>query len=203
MFHIVEIMLTPNPESLKYILHQEILKGTEFGDFHNSASAKRYSPLAAELLQFPFIQSVFFAHNFITITKNPTLSWQLIKHELSNYIEAFISEGKPLITEIPPPKKEHMGIGFSLFPSKKEVKTFAESLLDTPITVLLEEQIAPSVKQDGGKIEYRGFENGIVYVKMSGACMGCPGATATLKLGIEALLKKHFQEVQEVRSIEA
>lgn len=202
MSQLVEIAITPNPEALKFVLDKPFMKGLEEANFYSKTEAEKYSPLAFELLHFSFIQDVFMCDNFITITKTPLISWNLIQNELCEFINDFLLQEKTIITKLPQKSEKKTSEPFSIFKKQSTaVLKMEKNSLDKPIIDLLEEFIEPAVKKDGGKIEYLGVKNGVVYVKMSGACAGCPGATATLKLGIETLLKKHFSEVEMVKAV--
>jgi Fe-S cluster biogenesis protein NfuA len=152
------------------------------------------------LFKFPFIKGVFMAANFITVTKDDSISWDFITMELREFIRDFIADGKEIITQMPQ-RREHVqeeqvhdsGNGLS-----SKGKTFEPNEIDDAIRGLLDEYIRPAVENDGGAIDFKGFDDGVVYVILKGSCAGCPSSTATLKFGIENLLKQHLPEVKEV-----
>ncbi len=162
-------------------------------EFTDMAQAKGYSPLAEELFNLPFVAGIFIASNFITVTKTDNLSWDFITMELREFIREWISDGKDILTMMPPknaaPATEE---------NETPQKVFAASEYDNAIADLLDEYVRPAVENDGGAIDFRGYEDGVVTVVLRGACSGCPSSTATLKGGIEALLKQHIPEIKEV-----
>ncbi|AQX18642.1 Fe-S cluster biogenesis protein NfuA, 4Fe-4S-binding domain [Bartonella sp. CDC_skunk] len=176
---------TPNPTTLKFLPGRIVLpQGTL--EFHNREEAAKNSPLAAKLFNIPNIKSVFLGYDFITITKNDG-EWQHLKPAiLGTIMEHFLSNDPVITTEANLPNKEF----------------FDEKDTDIVVVIkeLLETRVRPAVANDGGDITFCGFENGIVYLNMRGACAGCPSSTATLKHGIENLLR-HF--IPEVLGVEA
>ena len=184
--------MTPNPSTMKFVTNKHLLGIGDSAEFNEMAQAKGFSPLAEELFKFPFVDGVFIASNFVTITKTDNLSWDFITMELREFIRNWISEGKDVLVQMPPknssaPVKED-----------KPMKVFAPSEYDDAIIHLLDEFVRPAVENDGGAIDFRGYENGIVTVLLKGSCAGCPSSTATLKGGIENLLKQHLPDVKEV-----
>ena len=155
------------------------------------------SPLATRLFQFPFVKAVFINSNFITITKVDFVGWEDITLNLREFLKDYLSQGKPVVTELPK-TTVHTDSSF------KETKTiFTEHAapaneIEHKIVELLEQYIRPAVEQDGGLITFKSFKEGIVTVVLKGSCSGCPSSTVTLKAGIEALLKKMIPEVKEV-----
>jgi len=183
--------MTPNPATMKFVANKHLLGTGDSAQFNNMAEAKGYSPLAEELFNLPFVNGVFIASNFVTITKTDNLSWDFITMELREFIKNWIEEGKDILVMMPPATPQPKD-------DKTPVKTYEPSEMDDAIRSVLEEYVAPAVANDGGAIDFLGYENGTVNVLLKGSCSGCPSSTATLKGGIEALLKQHFPEVQEV-----
>jgi len=183
--------MTPNPLTMKFVINKNILGMGESAQFNSKPETKGYSPLAEELFNLPFVDGVFFASNFVTITKTDNLSWDFITMELREFIRNWLSEGKEVLTAMPDEKK-------SIKKENKPKKTYAPSEYDEAICQLLDEFVRPAVENDGGAIDFLGYEDGIVTVILKGACAGCPSSTATLKGGIESLLKTHLPEVKEV-----
>lgn len=182
--------MTPNPTTMKFVANKYLLITGDSVEFSSQAESKGYSPLAEELFKFPFVQNVFMAANFITITKTDNVPWDFITMELREFIKSWISEGKDVLIQMPVPKEKSE--------STQARKTFEVSDLDDPIRGLLDEYVRPAVENDGGAIDYVGFDNGTVTLLLKGSCAGCPSSTATLKGGIENLLKQHLPEVKEV-----
>jgi Fe-S cluster biogenesis protein NfuA len=189
--------MTPNPLTMKFVANKYLLLDDRTVQFENLQEAKGYSPLAEALFQFPFVDSVFMAGNFITVTRTPNVDWDFIVMELRDFIREWLVSGKETLIMMPGQKKavENTAADQSEKPARK---TFAPSDFDEPIVLLLNEYVKPAVENDGGAIEYVGYEDGVVTVEMKGSCAGCPSSTATLKGGIEQLLKSHIVEVKEV-----
>lgn len=190
----VYVEMTPNPNTMKFVANKYLLITGESVEFTSQAEAKGYSPLAEELFNFPFVKGVFFAANFVTITKNDSISWDYVTMELREFIKNWLAEGKDVLVMMPAPKPKTA----SEEEGSKPLKTYAPSEYDDAIRGLLDEYVRPAVENDGGAIDFVGFEEGIVTVALRGSCSGCPSSTATLKGGIENLLKSHLPEVKEV-----
>lgn len=184
--------MTPNPSTMKFVANKYLLITGDSAEFSSKADAKGFSPMAEELFNFPFVKNVFIAANFITITKTDNVPWDFITMELREFVKNWISEGKDVLIQMPAPKAVTETIENS---PKKE---YLPSEYDDAIRGLLDEYVRPAVENDGGAIEFCGFDNGTVTVVMRGSCAGCPSSTATLKGGIENLLKSHLPEVKEV-----
>ena len=161
-------------------------------EFTSKSDAKGFSPIAEELFNFPFVRGVFIASNFVTITKTDNIPWDFITIDLREFIKNWIAEGKDVLIQMPTPKSKIQDL------ESGEKKVYAISEYDDAIRNLLDEFVKPAVESDGGAIEFLGFDKGVVTVQLQGACSGCPSSTATLKGGIENLLKQHLPEVQEV-----
>ena len=177
---------TPNPATLKFLPGETVLEnGT--ADFSDQDVAKA-SPLAKRIFAIEGVSRVFFGNDFVTVTKLESVEWELIRTDILSAIMDHYESGNPIIDgEVESnPHSSHSG------PDEKVVFQIKE-LLDT--------RVRPAVAQDGGDITFHGFENGIVYLHMQGACAGCPSSTMTLKMGIENLLRHYIPEVEEVRPI--
>ncbi len=175
---------TPNPQSLKFVLNTTI--SNEILEIKDRNQASR-SPLAAKILGFPWAKSVFIGENFITITKEEWLEWDMISEPLSQMIQEHLEKGeKVLLTK----------------PEKKEDSNLEEgSETVQKIKTILEKEIQPAVAMDGGYIEFVSYENKKVYLSLQGACSGCPSSSYTLKEGIEYRLKQDIPEIDEVVSV--
>ena len=190
----IETETTPNPASLKFLPGKPVMTdGTrEFAD----PEAAEASPLAQALFDTGEVVNVFFGSDFITVTAAPGVSWAELKPQvLSVLLDHFVSEA-PLFAQ-------GSAAGISVPPESLEmvVEDRAEDAdIVAQINDLLETRVRPAVAGDGGDIQYRGFADGVVYLTMQGACAGCPSSTATLKHGIEGLLKHYVPEVVEVRA---
>lgn len=188
----VYVEMTPNPNTMKFVANKYLLVTGESVEFTSASEAKGYSPLAEELFKFPFVNAVFLAANFVTIAKTDNVSWDFIAMELREFIKTWIAEGKDVLIQIPVAKPKVSD------DESKPVKTYEPSEYDDAIRALLDEYVRPAVEGDGGAIDFVGFDEGTVTVALRGACSGCPSSTATLKGGIENLLKQHLPEVKEV-----
>lgn len=187
------VEMTPNPNTMKFVANKYLLITGDSVEFTSKADAKGFSPLAEELFNFPFVKGVFIAANFVTITKSTDISWDYVQMELREFIREWLSFGKDVLVMMPQPKAA---------PTTEQAdmpkKVYAPSEFDDAIRNLLDEYVRPAVENDGGAIEFRNFDNGIVTVLLKGSCAGCPSSTATLKGGIENLLKQHIPEVTAV-----
>ena len=187
---------TPNPASMKFVANRILVENGATAQYLSKAETKG-SPLAAKLFDFPFVKSVFMTSNFITVLKTDAVEWMDITLELRDFIRMYISEGNPVITELP---TTEMPVD-NTFENKKELfteHTAPATEVEVKIVEVLEEYIRPAVENDGGSITFKSFKDGIVTVQLRGSCSGCPSSTITLKAGIEALLKKMVPDVKEV-----
>lgn len=183
--------MTPNPLTMKFVANKYLLIDNATVEFTSLAQAKGYSPLAEALFQFPFVDGVFISGNFITITKTDNVDWDFIMMELRDFLREWIATGKDILVMMPTietKSEEEQAVRKSFEPSD-----YDETILD-----LLDQYVRPAVENDGGAIEYVGFEKGVVTVELKGSCSGCPSSTATLKGGIEQLLKANIEAVSEV-----
>ncbi|MEO9533500.1 MAG: NifU family protein [Crocinitomicaceae bacterium] len=183
--------MTPNPLTMKFVANKYLLIDNATVEFTSLAEAKGYSPLAEALFQFPFVDGVFISGNFITVTKTDNVDWDFIMMELRDFIREWIAEGKDILVMMPTiatKSEEEQAVRKSFEPSD-----YDETILD-----LLDQYVRPAVENDGGAIEYVGYEEGVVTVELKGSCSGCPSSTATLKGGIEQLLKANIETVKEV-----
>lgn len=183
---------TPNPSSIKFVANVTLNPAPAIV-FTDSKVAKS-CPLAAELFKFPFVQSIFLATNFITITKNEHVEWTEIMSPLRDFIKSYLDSGQPVFSKETPPVVHTDGR--ANVNTNSGIKPFNE--METKIAAILEEYIKPAVESDGGAISLKSFNEGVVTVIMQGSCSGCPSSNMTLKAGIEGLLKRLVPEVQSV-----
>jgi len=184
--------MTPNPATMKFVANKHLLINGENLVFESLEEAKGYSPLAEALFQFPFVEAVFMTGNFVTVTKTDNVDWDFIVMELREFIREWIFNGKEILIMMPPVKEAVQNIKTE---EKIERKPFTPSQHDEQIVELLNEYVRPAVENDGGAIDYIGFDNGVVTVELKGSCSGCPSSTQTLKGGIEGLLKQNMPEI--------
>ena len=179
---------TPNPATLKFLPGQTVLDlGT--ADFPN-ADAGAKSPLARRIFATGGVTGVFFGSDFVTVTKADDVEWDHVKPAILGAIMEHYQSGAAAIDgeSTSGGHREHTGEDGDIVRQIKE-------LLDT--------RVRPAVAQDGGDITFHGFDRGVVYLHMQGACAGCPSSTLTLKMGIENLLRHYIPEVLEVRPVAA
>jgi Fe-S cluster biogenesis protein NfuA len=176
---------TPNPATLKFLPGREVL-GRGSVDMPDAESA-RQSPLAERLFQVEGVAGVFLGADFITVTKRTDKQWDVLKPALLGIImEHFVANRAVLSEGLATPTESA--------DDDDEIVSQIKELLDT--------RVRPAVAQDGGDIIFRGFDRGIVYVRLQGSCSGCPSSTATLRMGIENMLKHYVPEVMEVRAVQ-
>jgi len=176
---------TPNPATLKFLPGQVVLEaGT--ADFPTPESVAGRSPLAERLFDVDGVSGVFFGRDFITITKQSDREWYVLNPSILGAIMEHFTAGRPVMDEA-------ATVGEPIHDEEDD-----EVVLQ--IKELLETRVRPAVAQDGGDIVFHGFENGIVTLTLRGACAGCPSSTATLKMGIEKMLRHYIPEVVEVRA---
>ncbi len=185
---------TPNPESLKFVTNRMLYRGT--ADFREEELAIEWSPMAKEIFELPYVKGVYISNNFVTITKEFNYSWEDIMLPAKEFIKSYIEAEKPLIKEgfAEAMEKIEAERGVSYDYSEEEVKIVAK------IKELIETYVKPAVEMDGGNIEFKSFDKGVVTVILQGSCSGCPSSTVTLKSGIEGMLKRMVPEVTEVKS---
>jgi len=178
---------TPNPATLKFLPGQTVLEnGT--ADFPSVETAAK-SPLAARLFSVTGVTGVFFGNDFVTVTKAEDTEWDHMKPAILGAIMEQFQSGQPVMpgeAVASSGHAEHHG-------EDAEIVSQIKELLDT--------RVRPAVAQDGGDITFYGFDRGVVYLHMQGACAGCPSSTITLKMGIENLLRHYIPEVTEVRPV--
>ena len=179
---------TPNPATLKFLPGQTVL-ATGTADFPSAESAGS-SPLASRVYGVDGVTGVFLGTDFVTVTKDDAVAWDHIKPSVLGAIMEHFQSGEPALSDSGAPAAgghaEHTG-------EDSEIVGQIKELLDT--------RVRPAVAQDGGDITFYGFEKGVVYLHMQGACAGCTSSTITLKMGIENLLRHYIPEVTEVRPV--
>jgi len=190
----IQTEATPNPATLKFLPGRVVMESGTF-DARDPAGADG-SLLAQRLFAIPGVAGVFFGYDFITITKGRSdkgeVEWQHLKPAILGAIMEHFMSGQPVVSATVP------GSG-----GDADEEFFEDTDADTVATIkdLLETRVRPAVAGDGGDITFRGYRDGIVYLAMKGACAGCPSSTATLKHGIQNLLRHFVPEVQEVQQI--
>ena len=172
---------TPNPATLKFLPGRSVMDaGT--ADFPSVETAAK-SPLAERLFQVDGVTGIFLGSDFVTVTKHVDKEWHLLKPAILGVIMEHFTAGRPVMLET----------AVAAAGEDSEIVQTIKELLDT--------RVRPAVAQDGGDIIFRSFENGIVHLHLQGSCAGCPSSTATLKMGIENMLKHYVPEVTEVQAV--
>ena len=198
MFYSIYAESTPNPEVMKFVSNRMLADKSL--EFLKPSEAKKI-PMVQKIFSLPFVESIFLSSNFISIKKTNNIEWGEIILELRNFITKILNEDdiQNYTENIEIEKEKKISEKKDLDPEKKNV---IYSEIEQDIIGLLNEYIKPAVEGDGGAIEFDSFSNGIVKVILKGACSGCPSSTATLKHGIESLLKQKLgEEIKEVVSI--
>lgn len=173
---------TPNPQTYKFLINQKISdNNVNFAEASETSS----SPLAGKLFGFPWTQSVYIGENFVSLTKQEWVEWDILKEPLCGLIKEHIENKEPVLIEFAKGSEEDEN-------DTDEVKL---------IKKVINEEIRPQVALDGGDIVFNRYENNIVYIHMQGACSGCPSSSITLKQGIEVRLKNALAEIEEVVAI--
>ena len=181
----IQTEMTPNPATLKFLPGREVMtEGT--ANFTRPEDAG-HSPLALRLFGLDGVAGVFLGSDFVTVTKMPDREWDSLKPIILGSIMDHFTSGQPVVS----------GGGAVVAEDDSDDDEIVAQIKD-----LIETRVRPAVAQDGGDILFRGFEDGIVYLHMQGACSGCPSSTATLRHGIENMLRYYVPEVQEVRPVE-
>lgn len=187
----IQTETTPNPATLKFLPGEVVLtSGT--ADFRDPEEASTQSPLAARLFDIDGVNGVFFGYDFVTITKDDETEWHHLKPAiLAGIMEHFMSDA---------PVMAAGDAGLQTAPGEEFFDAADEPIVAT-IKELLDTRVRPAVAQDGGDITFRGYKQGTVFLHMKGACAGCPSSTATLKHGIQNLLRHFIPEVQGVEAV--
>ncbi len=176
---------TPNPNALKFYPGDEVNKGEPLHYFSKEECTN--SKLASKLFDTSGVHGVFFGSDFITITKDDSSDWEVLKPEILMTIMDHFVSGLPVFEE------ENTG-------SERTVDTENLSELEKQIVEIIDTRVRPAVAMDGGDIIYQGYEEGVVYLALHGSCSGCPSSTITLKNGIESMLQHYLPEVKSVEA---
>jgi NFU1 iron-sulfur cluster scaffold homolog, mitochondrial len=183
---------TPNPETLKFVTNRMLYKGT--ADFKDADAAQQWSPIATALFDHPYVKGVYVCNNFVTVTKEFNYAWEDITLRLKEFIKQYIADENPIMND-----------GYEEAIKAAEAEKLAntefsgeDSELVVKIKELIDTYVKPAVEMDGGNIEFKSFNQGVVSVVLQGSCSGCPSSTVTLKSGIEGMLKRMVPEVTEV-----
>jgi NFU1 iron-sulfur cluster scaffold homolog, mitochondrial len=188
--------MTPNPSTMKFVADRPIIDSALAVEFLTKNEAKESSVLAEMLFNFPFVTGVFITKNFVTITKNDSLSWDYINFELREFIRDYLLLNEWAVQKLPEIKRVNDSLKEKSFTSNIDHSELSDDA--KKIISLLDEYVKPAVEGDGGAIDFRSYKDGIVTLLLRGSCSGCPSSIITLKDGIENLLKSKMPEVIEV-----
>ena len=179
--------MTPNPETMKFVANKLLYPGKSI-DFPDIESAKP-SPLAIELFGFPFIKAVFIASNFVTVSKTADTNWDDVIPSIRQFLKEYLEDNKAVVNEdeVATMKQE----------SSNDVHADDDDVVKR-VKELLENYVKPAVEMDGGAIQFKSYNDGVVNLMLQGSCSGCPSSMITLKAGIEGMMKRMIPEVKEV-----
>ncbi len=176
---------TPNPETMKFVVNKLLYPG-KVADFTTKEEA-HFSPLADTLFNFPFVRRVFIASNFVTLTKTKDFLWQNIIPQVLPFLRDYLEEGRPVM--------DSSALKTTTTESRNEGTDLISKIKST-----LDSQVKPVVEMDGGAILFEDYQDGILTVSLHGACNECPSSMKTLKKGVEAVMKRNFPEIKEVKA---
>ncbi len=182
---------TPNPESLKFVCNRMLFQGV--ADFKDKEAAEQWSPLATSLYSLEQVRAVYISNNFVTITKKPDYDWHELMIPFKEHLKSYIESGGEIVNT-----------AYTEFVESKLVEDLTDSYSPEELEIvkrikeIIEHYVKPAVEMDGGNIEFKSYNDGVVTVMMQGSCSGCPSSTVTLKSGIEGLMKRMIPNVKEV-----
>ncbi len=182
---------TPNPEALKYVTNRMLYRG--IAEFKDKDLATTWSPMANSLMELPYVKSVYFNNNYVTVTKEFNYEWAEVMLKLKEFVKNYVENGGVIVLD-----------GFAEYAEKISSEQHAEQFageegdIARKVKDLIDMYVKPAVESDGGNIEFKAYDKGVVHVVMQGSCSGCPSSTVTLKSGIEGMLKRMVPEVTEV-----
>lgn len=182
---------TPNPSTMRFVTGRTLLPEGQVMEFADPAQAEAVSPLAAKIFDLPFVTGVFISGNFITVTKNGVIDWDMVTLELRDYIQEFLQvDGRVTLGSA---TQSHAGV-----PDPGAAHARPGTPEEEQIISVLEEYVSPAVAADGGHIAFKSFKDGILALSLRGSCSGCPSSMLTLKGGIENLMRQMVPGVKEV-----
>jgi Fe-S cluster biogenesis protein NfuA len=195
--------MTPNPAAMKFVADRALISGGLQVENRGKIEAKGSSALAEELFNFPFVTSVFISGNFVTVLKDESLGWEMIVQQLREYIREWLMENEVAVSAVPAElvnrtrESAVQDESSTQHAERIDYSGFEATEYDDEIRFLLHEYVRPAVESDGGAIDFMAYRDKKVYVQLKGSCSGCPSSTATLKGGIENLLKAKMPDVVE------
>ena len=177
----IRLEFTPNPNALKYVLDEHVLLSRGTASFTNKTAAET-SPLARRLMAIPGVASCMIGNNFVSVTKTEEGDWEVLDLKTREALKEHVASGDPAVNPL--------SLDQAALPKGEENEVTKK------IREVLDRDIRPAVAMDGGDIVFDSFQDGIVYLRMQGSCSGCPSSSATLKTGIENMLKYYIKEVK-------
>jgi len=177
---------TPNPDVKKFLPHQDVTGSESVYEFTHIKQAEK-SPLAHRLFHIDGVTGVFLGRDFVSVTKQADIKWEHIRIDIIDVISEHFLVKAPLLNE----QQE----------DEKIIYDDADESIVKQLVELIDTRVRPAVAQDGGDIQLHAYREGVVYVRLKGACSGCPSSSITLKNGIENMLKHYLPDVQEVKSV--
>jgi Fe-S cluster biogenesis protein NfuA len=195
--------MTPNPSAMKFVADRILISGGMQVEYRSKTEAKGSSALAEELFNFPFVTNVFISGPFVTVTKDESLGWEMIVMQLREYIREWLMDNEVAVSAVTAElvhRASDMGVEANAQGAPRssvDYAAFEPTEHDEEIKFLLNEFVRPAVEMDGGAIDFMAYKDKRVYVQLKGSCSGCPSSTATLKGGIENLLKAKMPDIVE------
>ncbi len=195
--------MTPNPAAMKFVADRSLIGSSMQVEYRSKTEAKGSSPLAEELFNFPFVTNVFISGKFVTVTKDESIGWEMIVMQLREYIREWLMENEVAVSAVTADLLNRASTlsvddnSSHATASSFDYASFPATEFDDAIRNLLNEFVRPAVEMDGGAIDFMAYKDKKVYVQLKGSCSGCPSSTATLKGGIENLLKAKLPDVVE------
>jgi NFU1 iron-sulfur cluster scaffold homolog, mitochondrial len=183
---------TPNPATMRYVASTLLVPNERMLEFTEPEQAEGISPLASRIFDLPFVQGVFVSGNFVTVTKNASVDWDLVQLELREYIQDYLNQDGRVVNDDAPAQ------ALADANERAASHTAPSNEVEEKIVQVLEEYVRPAVEGDGGHIAFRSFADGIVTVTLRGSCSGCPSSMVTLKQGVENLMRQMVPGVREV-----
>lgn len=183
---------TPNPATMRFVASKALVPEGRLLEFTSVEQAEAISPLAAHVFNLPFVAGVFISGNFLAVTKNDSIEWDLVQLEMREYIQEFLNtDGRVVLADAPA-----QGLADANERATSHAAPGTEE--EERIIAVLDEYVSPAVAMDGGHIAFKSFRDGILAVSLRGSCSGCPSSMVTLKSGIENLMKEMVSGVREV-----
>ena len=191
----IETESTPNPDVLKFLPDRQVMEDGTL-EVTSLEEAEKYSPLAMRLMTVTGVKQVFLAKDYVSVTKEDDWDWNVLKPLVMTGVMQHLTTNGPIVSD------DYKRLKEKAAGPQKERSSEENEIIDQ-IKALLDERVRPAVAQDGGDIEFEDFDNGVLYLRMRGACAGCPSSSITLKAGIENMMKHYVPEVMEVRAADA